>query len=129
VAEVVAGSGLRLSGPASGRVNLLATALGVLRVDAERLRRINECEGVTLATLAAHTAIHARQIVATVKIIPFAVPEAMIRKVETIVAENGPLLRIDELGPRPVSLIFSGSLSIREKLMADFAPLRERVES
>src|SRR5512145_332057 len=37
VAQVVMGRGLRLSGPASGRVNLAATALGVLRVDAARL--------------------------------------------------------------------------------------------
>src|SRR5512143_3153027 len=63
VAEVVMGSGLRLSGPASGRVNLSATALGVLRVDVDRLARINQSEGVTLATLTSHTAVQARQIV------------------------------------------------------------------
>jgi molybdenum cofactor cytidylyltransferase len=129
VAEVVMGQGLRLSGPASGRVNLSATALGVLRVDVDRLTRINQCDGLTLATLASHTAVRARQIAATVKIIPFAIPEALIHEVEKIAAEGGPLLKVEELAARPVSLIFSGSFSIRDKIAADFAPLRERVEA
>ncbi len=127
VAEVVAGSGLRLSGPASGRVNLLATTLGVLRVDVDRLAHINQYEGVTLATLTAHTAVQARQIVATVKIIPFAIPERSIEEVEKIAAEGGPILKVEELAEQPVSLILTGSLSIRDKLTLDFAPLVERV--
>ena len=128
VAEVVMGSGLRLSGPASGRVNLLALAAGVLRVDALRLMQINQFEGVTLATLANHSAVRARQIVATVKIIPFALSQAVIHAVEDLAAGRS-LLRVDELSSQPVSLIFSGSFSIRDKIAADFAPLRERVEA
>jgi molybdenum cofactor cytidylyltransferase len=127
VAEVVIGQGLRPSGPASGRVNLLATGQGVLRVDADRLARINQCDGVTLATLAAHTAVRARQIAATVKIIPFAVSEALIREVEQIAADGGPLLKVDVLAAQPVSLILTGSSTIHAKLALDFAPLGERV--
>ncbi len=127
MAEAVTGAGLRLSGPASGRVNLLATTLGVLRVDVERLARINQCDGVTLATLASHTAVRARQIAATVKIIPFAVPEALIRAVEEIAMKGDPVLKVEELVAQPVTLILTGSPSIRDKLALDFAPLGERV--
>ena len=126
VAKAVGGGGLRLPGAASGRANLLSTALGVLRVDAGRLARINELEGITLATLAAHSPVRPRQIAGTVKIIPFAVPEAAVRAAEAI-AGDAPLIRVDALAPQPVSLIFSGSVSIREKLADDFAPLAERV--
>jgi molybdenum cofactor cytidylyltransferase len=127
IAQAVSGANLRLPGAASGRANLLSTTLGVLRVDAERLARLNELEGVTLATLTAHTPVRARQIVATIKIIPFAVPEAVVGEAETIAAPGRPLLRVDELAPQPVSLIFSGSISIQEKLADDFAPLTERL--
>jgi molybdenum cofactor cytidylyltransferase len=130
VAEAVQGAGLRLSGPASGRVNLLATVQGVLRVDVERLNQVNACDGVTLATLASHTAVRPRQIVATVKIIPFAVPEKVIEQAEGTGARDGsPLIRVDELKPQSVGLILSGSPSLREKLSTDFAPLRDRVEA
>ncbi len=127
VAEFVMGSGLRLSGPASGRVNLLATVPGVLRVDVDRLARLNQYDGLTLATLTSHTVVHTRQVAATVKIIPFAVPEALIHEVEETAAEGGPLLKVEELAAQPVSLILTGSSSIRDKLTKDFAPLNERV--
>ncbi len=129
IAQAVRGVGLRLPGASSGRANLLANALGLLRVGAERLARLNACEGVTLATLPAHTAVRARQMVATVKIIPYALPEHTLREAEAIASEGGPLIRVDELSPQSVSLIFSGSDSIREKLADDFQPLCERIEA
>lgn len=129
VAAAALGPNLRLPGAASGRANMLSTALGLLRVDAERLARLNECDGVTLATLVNHTAVLPRQMVATVKIIPFAVPEAAVRRAEQIAREGGPLLRVDALASQPVGLILSGSPSLHEKLAADFAPLSARVEA
>jgi molybdenum cofactor cytidylyltransferase len=127
LARAVSGENLRLPGAASGRANLLSVTLGVLRVDAERLARVNDLEGLTLATLAAHSPVRPRQIVATVKIIPFAVPEVEVREAEAIAAEGGPLIWVDELVPQPVSLIYSGSISVRQKLADDFAPLTERL--
>ena len=128
VAEAVRGWGLHTSGAASGRVNLLADEMGILRIDVERLAQINELEGMTLATIVSHFPVHARQIVATVKIIPYAVPESMIGAVEAIAGEGGPIMRIDALPSRSVSMILSGSTSLHERLVADFSPLRERVE-
>ncbi len=127
VATAVAGDGLRLSGPASGRVNLVATAQGVLRVDAARLPRLNACEDITLATLASHTQVRPRQIVATVKVIPYAVSETVLRSAEAIAGEDRPILRLSALTPQHVGLIFSGSPVMHEKLAADFAPLSERI--
>ncbi|HKZ86389.1 MAG TPA: molybdopterin-binding protein, partial [Anaerolineae bacterium] len=102
---------------------------GVVRIDADRLARINACQDITFATLTSHSAVRPRQIVATVKVIPFAVSDAVVRAAEAIASDGGPIVRVDALGPRPVSMVFSGSLSIRDKLAADFAPLRHRVEA
>jgi molybdopterin biosynthesis enzyme len=130
VGEAAMGEGLRLSGTASGRVNLQATALGVLRVDPERLRRLNSCDGVTVATLAAHTVVQAGQIVSTVKIIPFALPAATVREAAGIASEGRPLLHVDGLPPRTVGLVLSGAPAAHERLRADFEPpLRARVEA
>ncbi|MEK7312764.1 MAG: molybdopterin-binding protein [Chloroflexota bacterium] len=132
VTQTVMGGGLRLSGPASGRVNLSAelppaAVVGVVRVDAEKLSRINDCDGVTVATLVAHSPVRAKQIVATVKIIPFAVPDSTLQTVESI---GGPVVRIDALEPKTVAVILSGSLSVRERVANDFdAPLRTRIEA
>jgi molybdenum cofactor cytidylyltransferase len=127
--HALAGDGLRLPGAASGRANALAAGLGILRVDAARLERLNQHEGLTLATLTANTPVRPNQMVATVKVIPYALPGAVVAAGESIAAEGEPVLRVDRLPPRSVSLVFSGSPSLREKLTADFAPLLERLEA
>jgi len=128
VAEAICGSGLRITGVTSGRANLLADSMGILRIDVERLAQINECNGITLATLMTHSPIHPRQIVATVKIIPYAVPEAIVSAVEALSNESNPVVRVDPLPARSVGMILSGSNSIHEKLISDFGPLRNRIE-
>jgi molybdenum cofactor cytidylyltransferase len=117
--------------------------MGLLRVDVERLARINEYNGITLATLTTHSPVHVRQIVATVKIIPYAVPESVVSAVEAIASpvrgapvskeadgasEGRQIVHIDALSPRSVGMILSGSASIRQRLVSDFSPLRERIE-
>ena len=127
VAEAVCGTGLYMSGVSSGRVNLLANEPGILRVDVERLAQINDRDGITLATLTGHSPVHARQIVATIKIIPYAVRESIVRAAEGI-ASGSRVVRVDRLPSRSVGMILSGSVSIREKLISDFAPLRNRID-
>jgi len=128
VAEAVSGQGLRMQGAASGRANLLSETSGLLRVDVERLTQINERDGIPLATLLNHSPVYARQIVATVKIIPYAVPESVVGVVEAIADRSGPIVRVDPLPPRLVGMILSGSTSVHQKLITDFAPLRDRIE-
>jgi len=128
VAEVVSGPGLHISGIASGRANLLADKQGILRIDVERLTQVNECNGITLTTLLTHSPVHARQIVATVKIIPYAVPESFVSKAERIASGSQPIVRVDVLPSKSVGMVLSGSNSLQQKLISDFAPLRDRIE-
>jgi molybdenum cofactor cytidylyltransferase len=128
VAEAICGPGLHMPGASSGRANLLSDTAGLLRVDVERLTQINECDGITLATLMNHSPVHARQIVATVKIIPYAVPESSLSVVEAIASGSRPIVGVDALPSRSVGMILSGSTSVHQKLVADFSPLRERIE-
>jgi len=130
VARAAAGGGLRLSGAATGRVNILATDTGVLRVDAGRLARLNGCAGITLATMLSETAVQAQKIVATVKVLPFAVPEATVVTAEQVATERGPIIGLDVLPERRVALILSGSLSARERILKSFdPPLRARLNA
>jgi molybdenum cofactor cytidylyltransferase len=129
VTEAVIGSGLYYSGPATGRANLKAEALGVLRVDAERLARLNFQTGITLATLRTNTAVRAGKIVGTVKIIPFAVLETAVARIEKIATAKGAIIRVDPLPVRRVAVIFSGSPTAQERIVRSFdPPLRARLE-
>jgi molybdenum cofactor cytidylyltransferase len=79
LARRLAGVNLRLSAPFTGRVNLFATAAGVTVVEAEAIDRVNAVdEAVTVATLPQYRAVANGDMVATVKIIPFATPGATL---------------------------------------------------
>ncbi|MGH9390335.1 MAG: molybdopterin-binding protein, partial [Vicinamibacteria bacterium] len=127
IGRAAIGPGLRLSGPSTGRVNLISTVLGVFRFAPERLGALNAEEGVTIASLAAHAVARPGQTVATVKVIPYAVPEEEVARAEAIARDRGPLLSVDALARRRVGLVLSGSPSVRMQLAESFTPLVERV--
>jgi molybdenum cofactor cytidylyltransferase len=141
VAQAVSGQGIRLSGPSTGRVNLMATSLGILRVDVERLAQINACEGITLATLLDHTAVGTsasgktspltgRKMVGTVKILPYGLPDQVVRAAEAVAAKGGPVLWSDPIPARAVAVILSGSPTAERRVRDGFIPpLRGRLEA
>jgi molybdenum cofactor cytidylyltransferase len=128
VAEAVCGTGLHITSVSSGRANLLANEQGILRVDVERLAQINDRDGITLATLMTHSPVHIRQIVATIKIIPYAVQESIVRAAEAIASGSNPIVRVDSLPCHSVGMILSGSNFMHQRLVSDFAPLRDRID-
>jgi len=128
IATAIVGEGLKLMGPSTGRVNLMSTGLGVLRVDDDLLMEINHCEGVTVATLKNHTPVQTKKITATIKIIPFALSEKTITEVERIALRHGSIVSVAPLLKKNVSVIFSGSPSIKDRLLKDFKPLFDRIE-
>jgi molybdenum cofactor cytidylyltransferase len=130
VTAAVVGRGVELRGPSTGRVNAMASALGVVRVNVGGLERLNLCEGITLATLRAGTAVREGKMVGTTKILPYAVASETVEEVERIGREEGPLLWVDALTPRRVGLVVSTSAGGGEKTVAGFASaLRARLEA
>jgi molybdenum cofactor cytidylyltransferase len=76
---------------ATGRVNIHADAAGLLRVDAGLLDRINLVdEALTVATLPDLSPVAAGAMLATIKVIPFAVPGAVLDRVEAVAREAAP---------------------------------------
>jgi molybdenum cofactor cytidylyltransferase len=126
IAEACCPPTLRRSGPATGRVNLHARERGVVRVAVEALAELNLLEGVTLATLRDRSVADAGKMVATLKILPYAVPEEVVARAERLGRERGPLVELVPLPARRVGLVVSGSEGSREKTSASFAAALER---
>lgn len=104
LAERLATPGLRLGKAATGRCNLYADAHGVLTLEAKAVHRFNLVdEAITLATLPPHARVAAWQMVATVKIIPYAVPRERVEAALAAAANTG--LRTAAFRPMRVALI------------------------
>ncbi len=81
--------GISVHAAATGRVNLHAAVAGLFTVDRALVDALNRIDpAVTLATLPCHAAVVAEQMVATVKIIPFAVPAGVVEEVVQLCASS-----------------------------------------
>ncbi len=77
LAKALAGSGLRLSKAATGRVNLYATGPGVVQMDIAAIHAFNAVNPmITVATVPPLARVDSDVMVATIKIISYAVPAA-----------------------------------------------------
>ncbi len=115
--EALRGPHLARSRAVTGRVNLLAEAAGLLVVNAALVDRLNEIdESLTLATLPNFTPVAAREMLATVKVIPFATPGQVLEVAETL-ARGGPLLAVHPFRPLKVGLVLTELPGLKESIM------------
>ena len=125
LAEAVCGAGVRASNPSGGRVNLLAEANGIAQIDAEALLRINEHDGLTVATVPTNTLVRARKRVATIKVIPFAVSEGALVEAEAAARGAHPVVALHPLRSLNVGVIMVGSVAARERIEHGVLPAVE----
>jgi molybdenum cofactor cytidylyltransferase len=106
LATALAGEGVDLGRAFTGRCNLFAQSDGLLIVDTHGLDRLNRVdEAMTVATLAANTRVSAHQLLATVKIIPFAVPSRRLRDARAALQSEQAALRVAAFQPMDVALV------------------------
>ncbi len=127
--EALAAPGLRRSRAATGRVNLIAEARGLLRVDAEQVNRLNAVdEALTIATLPDCTPVAERSMVATIKIIPFGVAGDILSSVEARAKESGGAIRLEKFRPLVVGLVLSDLPGLKDSVIEQtIAATRARV--
>ncbi|MBE9558768.1 MAG: molybdopterin-binding/glycosyltransferase family 2 protein [Proteobacteria bacterium] len=127
IAHALNGENLSVSAAYTGRVNLFASSRGLAVYDRAALDRLNNVhEAITVATLPPHAPVEARQMVATVKIIPFAVPgdivAACVTRIETA-------FRVAPYAAGKVGLIQTQLPGTREKVLVKTVDvLRHRIE-
>jgi molybdenum cofactor cytidylyltransferase len=112
----------------TGRANLYADQPGVLLIDETRLRQINHLhESLTIATLPAFARVGRRDMLATVKIIPFAAPREVLEKALAIVGAK-PLVSVAVFKPLRVGLVITRLRQTKDSIVAKSeTAIRDRV--
>ena len=104
IAEKVAGEGVHVERAFTGRANLFAQNAGVLVVDRDAVNRLNRVdEAITFATLSAYKPVVAGEMIATVKIIPFAVGKNACDA--ALAGLRAPLIRVAPYRIRKVGVV------------------------
>ena len=125
VARAIAGKGVRVAEPFTGRCNIYSEASGLADLDVPRLMAINRIdEALTIATVPPFEKVEAGQMLATVKVIPFAVPHQVVAR--AVEMAKGGVVSVAAFQRKGAGLIMTrlsntkGSvLKKREKVMAE----------
>src|SRR3546814_17573172 len=99
------GDGVAAAAAFTGRANLYAESAGVTAYDPARLNAFNLVdEAVTLALVPPYQAVEQGQMMGTLKIIPFAVPEDVVLLTESIARGDSPMVRVTTIRPTQAGL-------------------------
>jgi molybdenum cofactor cytidylyltransferase len=130
LARAMAGPHIRVAEAFTGRVNLHALEHGLLVVDAAAVDRVNAIdEAVTVATLPAYTQVAPGQMVATIKIIPFAVPRRLVEAGIAALGER-PLAQVAAFRPLSARLVQTVLPGTTPKMLdKTVAVTRQRLEA
>jgi molybdenum cofactor cytidylyltransferase len=106
IAAVAAGENVRVDEAFTGRSNLYAEAGGVVVVNSAAIDRLNEVDpDITLATLEAFAPVVPGKMIATVKIIPFAITRAARDKALEVARAEAPLVRVAPYVVKKVGIV------------------------
>ena len=118
-------SGVEAGPAATGRVNLHAQAAGVLTVDAAIIDGINAIDpAITIATLPHHAAVEAGQMVATLKIIPFAVDGGLVEQAAKV-GRTGGAFAVHPYRAKRVAMIQTTLPGVKDSVLAKTARVTE----
>lgn len=130
VAAAIVGDNVIRSAAFTGRSNLFAATRGLVVIDRQRVDALNRIdEAVTVATVAPGDIVVPRQMVATIKIIPFAVPAAALERCLAFAAGAEGPIAVRPFQPHRVGLILTTLPGTKESVIeGTTAATRMRIE-
>jgi molybdenum cofactor synthesis domain-containing protein len=126
IAEALAGANIALSEAKEGKVDLISSAKGMLKVQVDTLDGVNEIEGIILATRHRGTVVEKGEKVAGAKIIPLVIKEALIKQVEQANLARGKVVEVIPFHHLKVGIVVTGSEVYYGRIQDGFAPVLEK---
>jgi molybdenum cofactor synthesis domain-containing protein len=123
IARAALGRGIEATSPTEGRVTLITTQGGLLKVNVAALDRINAIEEIVLATSHTNRRVSAKTIVAGTRIIPLFTEEAKVAQVEAICAEGPPVIEVVAFDTLRVGIVTTGNEVYHGRIEDKFGPV------
>ena len=118
VAARIAGGGVVKGSAFTGRCNLFAGENGLLDVNTEAINAVNAVdEAITVATLPQRALVTPKQLIATVKIIPFAVAQRRLDEAAAVLEKHSGALKVAPFRPLHAGLLQTRLTGTRESVL------------
>lgn len=130
MARASTGTNISFKKPHSGKVQLIAEKSGLLKVKAGVVKKVNLVDNFIVATRPNHFGVTKGQVVGSVKIIPLTVAEDELKKVESVLEENKPVITVVLPKIEKIAAIITGTEVYEGRVKDAFLPvLTEKLKS
>jgi molybdenum cofactor synthesis domain-containing protein len=123
IAKAALGSGIQMMPPAEGKVRLMTTRAGLLKVNVVALDRINAIEEIVFATSHSNRRVAAGKLVGGTRIIPLYTEEDKIVAVENICREFAPVIEVVPFKKLKVGVVTTGNEVYHQRIEDKFGPV------
>lgn len=126
LAKAVAGENMILTEAKEGKVDITSNIFGRFKLSVEGLEKINDGEGLILATRHRDTVVKPGDMLAGAKIIPLVIEKERIIEVENYVHEFGKIMEVIPFRSLKVGILVTGSEVYYHRIEDRFAAVLER---
>src|ERR1700730_11296612 len=126
LSQAAAGEGVEMKGYSGGQWTLAAARRGLLRVRDQGLAEVNAQEGMAVYTLYDLQPVEAGEAVARAKIVPLAIPEALVKRAEARAWAGSGLVTVKAFRPLRIGAMTRANLPAPQKARFE-AALAEKV--
>lgn len=123
IARAAIGEGIQMMPPVEGKVRLMATRPGLLRVNAKAVNRINGVDDIVFATAHTNRRVTAMKLVGGTRIIPLFTGEQRISEVERICRRHDPVIEVVPFRALRVGLVTTGNEVYHQRIEDKFGPV------
>lgn len=123
IAGACAGDNIHFTGPSEGKIELVSDVRGIVSINIEALQEINSIDEVILATIHNNTLVEKNSPIAATRVIPLAINEKSIIRVEEIGNSNRGIVSVKGLKPLKVGVVISGTEVYEGRIKDRFAPI------
>ena len=118
IAQAICGDNLGKTDPVEGKINIVSQVDGLLKIDTQRLLRINKMNDIIVSTLKTNYACHKGQTVAATRIIPLIISASKIERLEQVATRDRPVIQMKPFRPLNVGVVVTGT-EVYEGLIQD----------
>ncbi|HPT70588.1 MAG TPA: molybdopterin-binding protein [Syntrophomonas sp.] len=122
IARAISGTGLTMSEPREGKVNLIADGDGMCKINEELLYEINMIEEVTVATRSNRRPIRAGEMAAGVRVIPLVFAEEKLTRIESLTKDKE-LIQVAPYAALQAGIVITGNEIYSGLIEDQFGPV------
>jgi hypothetical protein len=118
IATAITGENVHFTKPREGKSRMVADCKGLLKINVDTLREINKIGEIIVSTLKTNSLCHKGQTLAATRIIPLVTQSAKIERLEALVREHSPVIRVAAFRKMRFGAVVTGS-EVYEGLVED----------